>query len=113
MNEALRAGLLLAGFAALVIAPFIVPSARTRDARDPHGAAVLHLLAVEPGMRRSVLESHLRLAFRRPDGVEVFTHPDSDVLRLEVRLDGPAEDARVTAVGDPYLAPFPQPNHLR
>lgn len=113
MSDALRAGLLLAGFAALVVAPFLVPSPRTRAARDPHAAAVRHLLAVEPGMRRSVLESHLRFYYRRQDGAEVFTHPDSDLLSLEVRLDGPGQDARVTTVGDPYLAPFPQPNHLR
>lgn len=113
MSDALRAGLLLAGFAALLIAPFVVPRARTRAARDPHAAAVKHLLAVEPGMRRSVLESHLRFYYRRQDGVEVFTHPDSDLLCLEVRLDGPGENALVTAVGDPHLAPFPQPNHLR
>ena len=64
-------------------------------------------------MTRSVLESHLHFFIRRTDGVEVFSHPDTDVLRLDVRLDGPGPDQHVIAVGSPYLSFFPDPDHLR
>jgi hypothetical protein len=112
VRAGLRASLLVAGFAALMVAPFVVPQGRSRTARDPLAAAVLHLTAVEPGMRRSVLESHLHQVTRHSDGSEVFCHPDSDFLRLDVRLDGPGPDATVIAVGDPYLAHYPTPRHL-
>ena len=111
-KEMAKTALLVTGFIALLAAPFVLPGGRTRLARDPQAAAVLHLLEVTPGMQRSVLESHLRRCFRRTDGVEVFAHPDSEFLRLDVRLDGPEPDARVLAVGDPYLAHYPSPNHL-
>jgi hypothetical protein len=109
----LRLSLLAFGFIGLLVLPFVVPNGRTRSVRDPYGQAVKHLLAVEPGMIRSVLESHLQRQFRRTDGVEVFGHPDSDSIRLDVRLDGDRPDSRVIAVGDPYFAPFPEPRHLR
>lgn len=112
-GNAWRAGLLLAGFAALVIGPFFLAQGRTRVARDPFAQAVTHLLAVEPGMQRSVLESHLHRCFRRSDGVEIFAYPDSDFVRVDVRLDGPESSAKVIAVGSPYFAPFPQPDHLK
>ncbi len=112
MRDQLRAGLLLAGFAALLVMPFVIPHGRSRVVRDPHLAAMLYLLEVEPGMTRSVLESHLHFFTRRSDGVEVFSHPDSDGLRLDVRLAGPDSDSRVVAVGSPYLSYFPQPDHL-
>ena len=105
--------MLLAGFAALALAPFILPQGRTRVARDPFAQAVTHLLAVERGMTRSVLESHLHRCFRRSDGIEVFAYPDSDFVRLDVRLDGPLPNATVIAVGTPYFAPFSQPDHLK
>lgn len=108
-----RSTLLLAGFAALAIGPFILPQGRTSVARDPHTQAVMHLLAVEPGMKRSVLESHLHRCFRRSDGVEVFAYPESDMVRIDVRLDGPEPTAKVVAVGSPYFAAFPQPDHLK
>lgn len=107
-----RGALLLAGFAALLVAPFVLPSGRGRTARDPLAAAVLHLAAVEPGMRRSVLESHLHQVTVRRDGSEVFCHPDSDFLRIDIRLSGPQPDATVLVVGDPYLAHYPTPRHL-
>jgi hypothetical protein len=109
----LRICLLSAGFLGLLVLPFVVPNERTHTARDPYGQALKHLLVVEPGMIRSVLESHLQRQFRRSDGVEVFGHPDSDHIRLDVRLDGDRPDSRVIAVGDPYFAPFPEPRHLR
>ena len=109
----LRIGLMAAGFAGLVVLPFVVPSGRTSTRKDPYVQALNHLLVVELGMRRSVLESHLQWQFRRSDGVEVFGHPDSDSIRLDIRLDGPQPDSQVIAVGDPYFAPFPEPRHLR
>ena len=109
----LRLGLLLLGFAGLIVLPFVVPTGRTRLRKDPYAQALKHFLAVETGMKRSVLESHLQRQFRRSDGVEVFGHPDSDVIRLDIRLDGEQPDSRVIAVGDPYFAPFPEPRHLR
>ena len=111
-RAALRAGLLLAGFAALIIGAIFIPQGRARVLRDPYAAAYAHLLQVQPGMRRSVLESHLRLIYRRQDGVEVFALPDSDMVRLDVRLAGPQPEALVTAVGEPYFTYAPQPNHL-
>lgn len=113
MKDGLRAGLLLLGFAALLVAPFVIPHGRSRVARDPHLAAMIYLLEVEPGMKRSVLESHLHSFTRRQDGVEVFSHPDSDALRLDVRLDGPDPGSRVIAVGSPYISYFPEPDHLK
>ena len=109
----LRLGLLLLGFGGLVVLPFVVPAGRTRLQKDPYVQAISHFLAVEPGMQRSVLESHLQRQFRRSDGVEVFAHPDSDSIRLDIRLDGEHPDSRVIAVGDPYFAAFPEPRHLR
>lgn len=109
----LRLGLLLLGFAGLIGLPFVVPAGRTRLQKDPYVQAIHHFLAVEPGMKRSVLESHLRRQFRRSDGVEVFGHPDSDSIRLDIRLNGEQPDSRVIAVGDPYFAAFPEPRHLR
>lgn len=113
MNERAKAALLVAGFAALASGPFVLPRGRTRVDVDPYAQAVVHLLAVEPGMRRAELESHLHRCFARSDGVEVFAHPDSDFVRLDVRLDGPGPDARVIATGSPYFSHFPQPDHLR
>ncbi len=109
----LRLGLLLLGFASLVVLPFVVPAGRTRLQQDPYVQAINHFLAVAPGMKRSVLESHLQRQFRRNDGVEIFGHPDSDSIRLDVRLDGEQPDSQVIAVGDPYFAAFPEPRHLR
>lgn len=113
MKNNLRAFILLLGFAALVVAPFVLPHGRNRVARDPHLAAMIHLLDVSVGMPRSVLESHLHRFSKRPDGVEVFSHPDSDCLRLDVRLDNPGPHGTVIAVGSPYLTYFPQPDHLQ
>jgi hypothetical protein len=104
--------LLISGFAALIVGAFILPQGRTRLLRDPCAQALMHLLAIEPGMVRSVLESHAHLCFRRPDGVEVFAYPGSEMVRIDVRLDGPQPTARVTSVGSPYFAPFPLPDHL-
>ena len=112
-RDAWKSGLLLTGFVALVIGPFFLPRGRTTEARDPIAQAVTHLLAVERGMTRSVLESHLHRCFRRSDGIEVFAYPESDFVRLDVRLDGPQPNAQVIAVGSPYFAPFPQPDHLK
>jgi hypothetical protein len=109
---ALRAGLLLTGLAALIVGAIFIPQGRARVLRDPYAAAYAHLLEVEPGMRRSVLESHLHLIYRRQDGVEVFSLPDSDAVRLDIRLSGPQPEAQVTAVGEPYFTYAPRPNHL-
>ncbi len=110
--ERLRCGLLLAGFAALVIGPFVLPTGRTRPARDPFAAAVLHVAAIVPGQPRKEVESRLRRIYRRPDGVEVFASPDSEFLRLDLRFAGPGQEDPVTAIGNPYLAPYPRPDHL-
>lgn len=104
--------LLLSGFAALIGGALILPQGRTRLVRDPCAQVLMHLLAIEPGMSRSVLESHAHFCFRRSDGVEVFAYPTSDLVRIDVRLDGPQPGARVTAVGSPYFSPYPQPDHL-
>ena len=104
--------LLLSGFAALIAGALVLPQGRTRLVRDPCAQAMMHLVAIEPGMLRSVLESHAHFCFRRPDGVEVFDYPTSEMVRIDVRLDGPQPTARVTAVGSPYFAPYPQPDHL-
>ena len=112
-GNAWKSALLLAGFAALIIGPFILPRGRTQVARDPYAQAIAHLLEVQPGMTRSVLESHLHRCFRRSDGVEVFAHPVSDFVRLDVRVDGLEPTAPVTAVGTPYFAPYPNPEHLK
>jgi len=113
MHDAWKSGLLLTGFAALIIGPFFLPNGRTKVARDPYAQAVRHLLTIEPGMQRSVLESHVHRCFRRSDGAEVFAYPNSDFVRIDVRLDGDAPTAMVTAVGSPYFAPFPTPDHLK
>jgi hypothetical protein len=109
----LRAIVLLLGLGALLVAPFVLPHGRNRVERDPHLAAMMHLLEVTPGMSRSVLESHLHRFTKRPDGVEVFSHPDSDALRLDVRLDDTGPAGKVIAVGSPYLSYFPEPDHLK
>lgn len=113
IGDAWKSGLLLTGFAALIIGSFFLPHGRTKITRDPYAQAVMHLLVVEPGMTRSVLESHVHRCFRRSDGVEVFAYPESDFVRLDVRLEGPEPTARVIAIGSPYFAPFPQPDHLK
>ncbi len=104
--------LLLSGFAALIAGAMVLPQGRTRLERDPYSQALAHLLAIKPGMPRSVLESHVHFCFHRPDGVEVFAYPVSDMVRIDVRLDGPQPSAHVTAVGSPYFAPYPQPDHV-
>jgi hypothetical protein len=134
-RDAWKSLLLLGGFAALIVGAFILPQGRTRLPRDPCAQALMHLLAIEPGMTRSVLESHAHSCFCRPDGVEVFAYPSSDMVRIDVRFDIPANSKtrkpkgskivgsdvrlvggeptdRVIAVGSPYFAPFPLPDHL-
>lgn len=113
MNDWLKSALLLAGFAGLIIGPFVLPHGRTRIQRDPFAQALTEMLVVAPGMPRVALESHLHRCFRRADGAEVFAYPESDFVRLDVRLDGPGEDAVVIAVGSPYFAHFPTPDHVR
>jgi hypothetical protein len=108
----LRLLLLVAGFTALVIGPFVIPHGRNRTARDPHAAAIIDLMQIAPGMTRTQVESRLRLVLAFPGGREIFAHPDSDWLRLDVRFSGPAQDATVTALSDPYLGPFAAPRPL-
>ena len=72
---------LLLGFGALLVAPFVLPHGRSRVVRDPHLAAMMYLLEVSPGMPRSVLESHLHRFTKRPGKAQARLIAVEDVRR--------------------------------
>ena len=111
LRRVVLTGMTVGGLALLVVVPLVRPD-RANHPRDPVGRAMLDLLAIEPGMIRDAVDKQAVGLFRRPDGVEVFHHPRSDLLRIDLRFSGPTGTDRVIAVGDPYLAPYPTPNHL-
>ncbi len=111
LRRAVLTGLTAVGLAALIIVPLVRPD-RAGTPRDAVGRAMQDLLAIEPGMIRDAVDKHAVAVFRRPDGVEVFRHPRSEFLRIDLRFSGSKGTDRLLAVGDPYLAPYPTPNHL-
>ena len=108
-RDRLVATALVCGFLILAIGAFVVPRGRNRLSRDPVADALTLLREVQIGQPRKVVESRLRnLDLRSGGGVEVFQHPDTDQLRIEIVFSGPGQDDPVIAVGPPYLAQEPR-----
>ena len=112
LRSAILPGLTILGVVALVVVPLVRPD-RTNHPRDPVARAFLDLLAIEPGMIRDVVDKHAVFVFRKPNStIDIFRHPRTEFLRLEIRFSGPAGTDRVIEVSDPYLAPTPSPRRL-
>jgi hypothetical protein len=107
LRQVLLPGMTILGVVALVVVPLLRPD-RQGTPRDPVGQAVLDLLQVTPGLDRTATDKIATTLYVRPDGIEVFRHPRSEFLRIDVRF----QDHRVIAVSDPYLAHFPNPKRL-
>ena len=100
------------GVTALVIVPLVRPD-RANHPLDPVARSILDLSHIEPGMIRDAVDKQAVFVYRRPNStIEVFRHPTSEFLRIDLRFSGPAGTATVINVSDPYLAPYPRPRLL-